>query len=403
MRILFLAEAPSPYAREWAEHLAAVFGHDVHLASLQPCDAPLTGVTFHPLGRHVGRLSYLLALPATRRLAHRLGPDLTVAYRVTSYGVLAAAAGLHPLSLAAQGQYIAFPPTSLPKRALARYALARADLVTSWGVHMTQNMVKLGCDPGKIRTIAYGIDTERFRIDPDRPRPGSPPKLLTTRALRRDYNHEQILRALPDVAAIFPGVVWTAVGEGPERERLAGLARRLGVGRNLDLPGRVPSDRLLALLRECDVYLSAVRTDGVSASLLEAMACGAWPIVTDNEANRLWIRPGETGDLVAPGDAPGMAHAILRALRDPRRTGAALEANRDLVVTRASLRENMAVIERMLRALVSGGPAAVPPVPAHLMVPPASAGPAEQEAGNAPGTGASREADRDALRREGAP
>jgi hypothetical protein len=151
MRILFLAEAPSPYVREWVEHLAVVFAHEVHLASLQPCGAPLTGVTFHPLGRRVGRLSYLLALPATRRLARRLEPDLTVAYRVTSYGVLAAAADLHPLSMAAQGQYIAYPPTSLPKRALARYALARADLVTSWGVHMTRNMVKLGCDPRKIR------------------------------------------------------------------------------------------------------------------------------------------------------------------------------------------------------------------------------------------------------------
>ncbi len=402
MRILFVAEAPSPYVREWAEHLAAVFAHDVHLASLQPCGAPLTGVTFHPLGDQVGRLSYLLALPATRRLARRLEPDLAVAYRVTSYGVLAAAAGLHPLSMAAQGQYIAYPPTSLLKRALARYALARADLVTSWGVHMTRNMVKLGCDPRKIRTIAYGIDTGRFRIDPDRPRPGRPPKLLTTRALRRDYNHEQILRALPEVAATFPDVVWTAVGEGPERERLSGMARRLGVGRNLVLPGRVPPDRLLALLRECDVYLSAVRTDGVSASLLEAMACGAWPVVTDNEANRLWIRPGETGDLVAPGDAAGTARAILGALREPARARAAREANRALVAERASLRENMAVIEGMLRALVSGGLAAVPPVPVHLAVPPAAAEPAGPLGRSASGSGASPEGGRDALHREGA-
>jgi glycosyltransferase involved in cell wall biosynthesis len=401
MRILFLAEAPSPYVREWVEHLAVVFAHEVHLASLQPCGAPLTGVTFHPLGRRVGRLSYLLALPATRRLARRLEPDLTVAYRVTSYGVLAAAADLHPLSMAAQGQYIAYPPTSLPKRALARYALARADLVTSWGVHMTRNMVKLGCDPRKIRTIAYGIDTDRFRIDPDRPRPGRPPKLLTTRALRRDYNHEQILRALPEVVASFPDVVWTAVGEGPEHERLSGLAQRLGVGRNLVFPGRVPPDRLLALLSECDVYLSAVRTDGVSASLLEAMACGAWPVVTDNEANRLWIRPGETGDLVPPGDAAGTARAILDALRESRRARAAREANRALVVGRASLRENMAVIEGMLRALVSGGLAAVPAVPAHLAVPP-DAEPAGPGGGSASGGGASREASRDALHREGA-
>jgi glycosyltransferase involved in cell wall biosynthesis len=377
VRILFLGEATSPYTRAWAAHMAAAFGHDVHLASLQDPGSPIPGVTFHALGRRRARLGYLAAVPASRALGARLRPDLTVAYRVTSYGVLAAAAGLHPLAAAAQGQYIAFPPTSLLKRFLARYALARADLVTSWGAHMTGHMLELGCDPAKIRTIAYGIDVARFDIDRARPRPGvagspssSGPRLLSTRALRRDYNLEPIVRALPEVARRFPSVIWTAVGEGPERDRLGALARELEVEKHIEFPGRVPLARLVELLRAADVYVSTVPTDGVSASLLEAMACGAWPVVTDNEANRLWVRPGLTGDLV-PCDAPdAIARAITGALADPARAAAAREANRRLVLERASHDRNMAEIDRMFRALVSGGLAAVPPVPEDLVVPP---------------------------------
>lgn len=374
MRILFLAEAPSPYAREWAEHFASALGHEVHLASLQEAGAPPRGVTFHSLGRHFGRLAYAAAIPAVRRLGAALSPDLVIAYRVTSYGVLAAAAGLHPLVLAAQGQYIAYPPSSRLKRALARYAMGRADLVLAWGAHMARNMRKLDCEPGKIRTIAYGIDTDRYRPDADRSPPGHPPRLLSTRAMRRDYNQEQMLRALPEVVRAFPDVIWTAVGEGPERERLEALAGELGVADNVEFPGRVSGERLLGLLKVCDVYLSAVATDGVSASLLEAMACGAWPVVTDNEANRLWIRPGLTGDLVAGGDALAMGRCIVDALKGVERARAAQKENRALVEDRASLRRNMALIDEMLRALVARGASAVPPVPDALLVPPPARG-----------------------------
>ncbi len=370
MRILFLGEASSIYTQVWASHFGTICGHEVHLASLQPLRTPLPGVTFHPLGRRMARFGYLAAIPAVRSLERSLKPDLTVGYRVTSYGVLAAAAGLRPLVLAAQGQYIAYPPTSRPKRALARYAMRRADLVLAWGAHMARNMTKLDCEPGKIRTITYGIDTDHYRPDADRSRPGSPPRLLSTRAMRRDYNQEQILRALPEVTRAFPDVIWTAVGEGPERERLAVLAGELGVADNVELPGRVSGERLLGLLKACDVYLSAVATDGVSASLLEAMACGAWPVVTDNAANRLWIRPGLTGDLVTSGDAPAMGRCVVGALKESERVRAAGQENRALVEDRASLRRNMALIDEMLRALVARGASAVPSVPEALLVPP---------------------------------
>src|SRR4029079_13645664 len=75
-----------------------------------------------------------------------------------------------------------------------------------------------------------------------------------------------------------------------------------------------------------EVYVSASRSDSTSQSLLEAMAAGALPVVSDIPGNREWVTDGEranAGDrrglvglaqLFAPGDAQGLADAVERAL-----------------------------------------------------------------------------------------
>ena len=65
-------------------------------------------------------------------------------------------------------------------------------------------------------------------------------------------------------------------------------------------------------------YIAAINTDGVSASLLEAMAVGLLPIVPDNPANRNWIDPGHTGLLYCGGDAGGNCRCGCPSCRRPR-------------------------------------------------------------------------------------
>jgi glycosyltransferase involved in cell wall biosynthesis len=67
------------------------------------------------------------------------------------------------------------------------------------------------------------------------------------------------------------------------------------------------------LYREHEVYVSMSRSDSTSQSLLEAMAAGLLPIVSDIPGNRPWIG-SDAGTGVPCGDAPALAEAVVGAL-----------------------------------------------------------------------------------------
>jgi glycosyltransferase involved in cell wall biosynthesis len=86
------------------------------------------------------------------------------------------------------------------------------------------------------------------------------------------------------------------------------------------------------LLAQSDIYVSTSPYDGTSVSLLEALASGAFPIVTDIPSNREWITDGDNGFLVPIDEAWILARKILDAIR-----------NRDFL--EKSQAENLPIIE----------------------------------------------------------
>jgi len=61
--------------------------------------------------------------------------------------------------------------------------------------------------------------------------------------------------------------------------------------------GLVDEFRISEILSCSDIYLASSKIDGSSITLLQAMYCGAIPVVFDNDSNREWIKPGENGFL----------------------------------------------------------------------------------------------------------
>jgi L-malate glycosyltransferase len=100
------------------------------------------------------------------------------------------------------------------------------------------------------------------------------------------------------------------VGDGMEREPLAALARELGVSDHVIFAGRRGNDPNLHHLFEISVLCSV--SEGLSNSILEAMAAARPVVATDVGAASDAIQHGRTGLLVPP--------------RDPRRLAASLEA-----------------------------------------------------------------------------
>jgi len=105
--------------------------------------------------------------------------------------------------------------------------------------------------------------------------------------------------------------------------------------------GDVNHMHMPALLREHHLYVSTSPADTTSVSLLEAMAVGLFPVVTDIPANREWIVDGENGRLVPPGAATRLAVALIDAWRDTDRRERARERNAEIIRTRGRWDEAM--------------------------------------------------------------
>jgi glycosyltransferase involved in cell wall biosynthesis len=328
MKICFISHAGHPNARRWIEYFATQLRHEVHVISVTKEPHPVPGAIMHDILIDIERKwRYLLAVPKVRRVLKKISPDLVIAYRVQSSGVLAAFTGFHPLVLAAQDEDIVHPVGSRLSRSCVKFAIRRGDAFNAWGENMARNLCRLGAPRDRIIVRPRGVRTDIFLPGPTGARRNGRPTVCTTRGLYALYGHGFLLEVIDRLRHEVADVLLTLMGSGPEEEAIRRDIARRDLGRNVRLLGRGDQHAVASLLQRSDVYVSVKSTDGVSSSLLEAMACGTFPVVADVPANRPWVRHLETGLLTADGDVSAYVRHLKRALEDDELRARAAAAN----------------------------------------------------------------------------
>jgi glycosyltransferase involved in cell wall biosynthesis len=103
------------------------------------------------------------------------------------------------------------------------------------------------------------------------------------------------------------------LGEGPERQKLEQLARRLKIERAIDMPGFV--DNPAAYMKRCKLFVLSSAWEGFGLVLAEALACGCSIVSTDCPSGpREILRDGDYGRLVPVGDVEALTAAMALAL-----------------------------------------------------------------------------------------
>jgi glycosyltransferase involved in cell wall biosynthesis len=231
-------------------------------------------------------------------------------------------------------------------RLITRYALKKASFITSVSKPITERIIHLGIDPKKIQTLTFGIDSQEFFPPLEERRDFS---LLSLRRLEPVYNIDTIIKGFSFLKEEgFKGKLVIA-GGGPEENRLRKLAQDLKLSDGIHFVGMVPHHEVAEYLRASQIYLSMSLSDGSSTSLLEAMACGTFPIVSDIPANREWIVDGDNGFLVSPFDAKKLAQRVSDALNNSSFAKTASKKNVEIIQTRAQLNENLKKISLLYR------------------------------------------------------
>ena len=195
-----------------------------------------------------------------------------------------------------------------------------------------------------VRVIPNGVDTERFHPDGEgtawsrRLGADGRPVILYLGRLTRDKGVHRFLDAIAALPT-EPGVLAVVGGTGPEAGR---VAERIGsdprlAGRALFL-GEVAEEDKPALFASGALFVLPSTSDTSSVALLEAMACGVPPVVSDRGGARELIDDGRTGFATAVEPPAALAGGIAAALADSSRRAAVARAAREYVVARGSVR-----------------------------------------------------------------
>ncbi|HRD48149.1 MAG TPA: TIGR03088 family PEP-CTERM/XrtA system glycosyltransferase [Candidatus Contendobacter sp.] len=219
----------------------------------------------------------------------------------------------------------------------------------------------VGVAATRITRICNGVDTRRFYPGRDRaPLPANfaPPgasvigtvgRLETVKDqpnLVRAFTH--LMQTVPDARDRLRLVI---VGDGSLRTEIERLLAEAHVQDQAWLAGS--RDEVPELLRSLDLFVLPSRAEGISNTILEAMACGLPVVATDVGGNAELVAKGETGQLVPANDPAALAAAIRGYVDDPDRMRAHGAAGRRRVEARFSLEAMVAAYRAVYDAALN--------------------------------------------------
>ena len=392
MRVVFIADARSPIATGWMSFFVRQ-GHDVHVISSYPCSAEaLPGATVYQLpiafsrladlgrpaagagGNHQSATSRAIATLRSGRLANlstfarfwlaplelgrhlrkarelilQLSPDLVHAMRIPFEGILATRATPRktPLLISVWGNDLTLFASQYPLVASqTRMSLRRASALhcdclrdlrlasQSWGFDINKTSL--------VSPSGGGIHTSIFtpgESDPSLRRElGIPDDALVVFNPRgfRDYLRTDVFfQSIPLVLKRHPRSLFVCAGmqSNPIAEK---WVRRLAIQKSVRLLPSMSHERMAGLFRLAIIAVSPSLHDGTPNTLLEAMACGCFPVAGDIDSVREWIADGVNGLFCDPTSPESLANAIIEALSNQRLRDSAREHNIRLIAERA--------------------------------------------------------------------
>lgn len=321
---------PMPVPRPAAAPVLVVGTHSIHVQRFVRglLDAGETVVLAtdraEPLVDHPGLreqvvvdfgVRHFVATPRRLRQAvARWRPRVVHAHQANSvaWHAVRAAGGRVPVVVTLWGSDVLTLPARSPlHRGMVRHTLRRASAWTADAQVLLQAAAALVGDaaeaPRERAWIPLGIDRPPAAEGVARER-----RILSCRLHKPLYRIDAIVEAFARLPAAGADWVLEVAADGPERAALERRAAALGLGARIEFSGLLAPAALARAYRRSAVFVSVPVSDGTSVSLLEAMAAGCLPVLSDLPANREWVQDGRNGLLV--GDLERLPEVLTRAI-----------------------------------------------------------------------------------------
>jgi len=175
--------------------------------------------------------------------------------------------------------------------------------------------VELGLPGGTFGVIYNGVDLDRFSkcdAGPCQSR-GGPVTIGSVGRLVDVKNYPLLLRAFAELRKAVDARL-LIVGDGSERQMLEALTQHLGIAGETQFVGH--SEDVARYMRQMDIFVLPSLREGLSNTVLEAMACGLPIVATDVGGNGELVADKQSGYLFPSGDVPALAAHLRRLAGD---------------------------------------------------------------------------------------
>ncbi|MCB0103268.1 MAG: glycosyltransferase family 4 protein [Anaerolineales bacterium] len=377
MRLLFVTDIRSPISKNWIRRFTER-GDEVFIAATFEADTdlPIQRMEFTPVAfssakkrtsapssassrtlslrtkirQWLGPVTIPAAAQKLRAFIKEVQPDIVHAMRVPYEGMLAASAlqglkkrpkfivsiwgndfTLHAPSTPLMGWYT----RKVLRLADGLHADVQRDvtLAHQWGLSEDKPSLVVPGNGG-IRADVFYPPSELVKA----------PVVINPRGVRPYVRTDSFFKSIPLVLAKRPDVKFVCTGMQNEPQAQTWV-KELGIEAAVELAPAFAHEKMGEVFRGAQVVVSPSLHDGTPNSLIEAMACGCFPVAGDLDSIREWITHGQNGLLFNANDPQSIADAILLGLeREDLRTEAA-GLNTSLISTRAEYGACMKQVE----------------------------------------------------------
>ena len=374
MKIMLLSDAASIHTVRWAKYFASR-GHEVHLLSFNIfLDALPNEINLH-------RLKFISSIPIIsspinlvvgalqiRWLAWKNNVDLLNAHFLLSFGVMGGLSGIHPFVASAWGSDVLRlgKDPSLRKFAVL-YCMRVADVITTTAIETRDYIINtFDINPEKVIRIPWGIDLKIFHqgyikevinLKRSLGLELEMPVILSNRTMKENYMIESIINSIPKVLSEHPNAVFLFIrGYGtPEyEEEITSKAKDMGIMNNIRIISKLVSPEEMAVfLNASNAFISLPKTDQFASSIMEGMACGTIPILSNLSVYKQYLKDKENAFFVNPDDPGEIASTVNFCINNPSIRAEFYTINRRIIEEEEDWSNNAKKMEELFEALIA--------------------------------------------------
>lgn len=327
MKVLLLADPLSSHVIKWANSLVSK-GVKIFIFGLSDYDSsqydPRVKIEITDFSKSVKRKRdgnilkslYLLTLPKLKNFIISVNPDIVHAHSASSYGLLGALSGFHPLFTSLWGSDIfLFPKKSFFHKNILRFTLSKSDMIFSTSKAMRKEAQNYTTKD--IIVLPFGVDTNLFK--PELKKNNDALTIGTVKTMDYNYGIEFLIAAFASIKQKHENkfLKLLLVGGGSMLDKLKILAKDLKIESETIFTGAVPPSEVNKYHNMIDITVFPSLNESFGVSVLEASACER-PVVVTNVGGLPEVVDDEvTGLIVSPGSSQALSDAIEKLVLDP--------------------------------------------------------------------------------------